>query len=172
MFTPFFQYLKGILFAPNQKLKAHDLNEMQNFIAKGVKKRLTTQKYDALLEQSRYQYSFIEDFTNDDFQDKTLSDAVIIDYLFAVQNGTWVSKMLNVPSSKKINEFCVLMDREEQTAFDVYYRHDISEAFISLPLSTPVVITGTGKEAIQIQFKANAPGSNTNMVYDYAFLWK
>jgi hypothetical protein len=170
-FASFFKYLFGTDFQPSRKLKAEDLNILQDQISAGVKKRMTLQKYDHLLLLSKYDCAFIEDFTKDTFRQDS-SSAEIENAYFLIRSGVWITSQLDV-SSHDISSFCLIWHAKEPPGstekVKFFYRKNIFDPFEEIFCGQEVTLTSPWEV---IQIKAQMPLGTGYELSDFAIFWR
>jgi hypothetical protein len=166
----FLGYLKKLLFVDGQVLKAHHLDKMQDSIASAVKEKVTIEKYDIILDYSKYKYSFIEDFTTDFFKSSLSLCTVDKDY-FRLVEGEWVTPLMELPASSSANEIFVFVGKETPIGTDVkvYYRTSLLEVFEEI--NENKVLSATA-DKIQIKIKAISSATENAYVNDFALMWR
>ena len=166
----FLGYIKKLLFVDGQVLHAHHLNKMQDSIAGAVKEKITIEKYDSILDFSKYKCYFLETFINTNFK-SYLSSCTIDEEYIRLVDGEWVTPLLELPTSDLANEILILSSTEipEGAFVKFYFRNNLTDTFEEINEKKTFT---TPKDKIQIKVKAISSATKDAYVNDFALFWK
>lgn len=164
-------YISRISFLDGQILQDFHLNSMQKNIAESFKVMTVKERYDMKMLVSPYDYYFSETFTKN--TNRSSSSTATIDQMrFLINQGFWVTRMLELPVRTK--EVYLLSEYQDDPAkgseVKFYYRAREENAWIQIEIDEPIHIPET--KHIQIKVECNYTGVVRPEVYDFALYVK